>query len=222
MNKKIIKYNSKVHRCWDWPEPGEKRNNEKSSEYFPDKLFIDIIDYDEKYKFDSKSSIKFINELIIPEDQEVKLKNTPGCLICHNDFIDSKVNYSMIKGLCDMKTIQYYLFDKGILFREWYLKAHLKHIWINKIEKIVEKEKNYSDTEIIQHNINQLVNEIKELDKLGGSDKNNNLIQMRKDLKEWMQLRSNLDLATVEKDNIISASVFYKKFNKEKFIDLEK
>jgi hypothetical protein len=193
----------KSNRCWDWPEKAEDRNILKDSEFFPDKMFEQILDFDEKYLLDYNHSIDFINNLEVPANEITNLTNKPGCLICGNKFIPLRIHYAMIRSLCDIKTVQYYLFSKGIFYREWYLKSHLNHIFVNTIlepEVLIQK----GEKEIIQSNINDILGEIEQYKKIGGVKNNGIVINLRKDLKEWMQLKSNLDVVENEKTNIVT------------------
>lgn len=189
-NLDVIKKQVNCKRSWDWPQLAEETNDNNESEIFPDILLRRLFEEaDDKkiYINDSELSIKFFDTLTLPENKKIKLTNTPGCLVCHSTLIPDNVHYSMITGLCDIKTVQYYLFSKGILWRSWYIKQHLKHINIKQLS--VKEIKPISDIEIINEQILDLRRRINELESLDESGNKNELNNLRRQLKDFLEMK---------------------------------
>jgi len=209
------KFNDRCHTTRSWPESVETRNNSKETEEFNESMLPQLFEYDENYKLDYLSSIDFITNLNIPNDREVHLTNSKGCLICHSDLINDSLHYPMIKGLCDLKTIQYYLFSRGIWFRVWYIKAHLKHINIKTIKtnevKVIE-----SDAKIIENQMMQINSELERYNNLGGIENDKTVLTLRKQLLDLLQLKSNLDVNSETKNNMMNFNDFMNKIKSNK------
>ncbi|MFW6046735.1 MAG: hypothetical protein ACOCP4_02975 [Candidatus Woesearchaeota archaeon] len=215
MSKEIVeydKYNNIMHRCRDFPDLAEEHNLDNSSELFREEMFARILSSDEIYSHDYESSLEFIQNLQIPQGQEVKLVKQPGCRLCHSDIIEDKIHYALLKGRCDIKTVQYYLFSKGIFFKEWFIKDHLKHINIYYRED-VEVYKNKNSLDVINEEITEIKKEIEEAKKLGSTNYRR-LSALRNQLKEYINAKSYYELGNEEtNNNAITLDELKKKLN---------
>lgn len=169
------------YKCRNWPILAEEQNHEGPSEYLNDLLIKNLMDYRNKedepiYITDANNAIDFMKTLKIPQNKKVYLVKAPGCRLCHNEYIEDIIHYALLSGKCDVKTIQYNLFEKGIFFKEWYIKQHLTHI--NLFEKIDYKQ--ISDKKIIEEQIASIHQEVLELTKLQNKGDRNRLNELRK------------------------------------------
>jgi len=204
MNKDIT-IKSNVHRCHTWPLLAEEHDLDEVTEDFNDEIATKIIGYNDKYKQDYFSSIDFVTNYKLPPNISINLKLVPGCKLCHIDqsIFPIKLHYLLLKGLCCIKTIQYYLFSIGILYKSWYFKHHLKHINIIDTNKQPKPNISKSDTEILNGLILQILDEIGTAKDLGNVDARN-LYSMREQVLKILNAKNNLKATDVALNNSIS------------------
>lgn len=195
--KKESTIEQKVHRCMSWPFLAEERDlDEKTGELLHDSILIELLKYGKDtsidYAYNYESSVNFVKNFKIPSNIKVIVNNAAGCVVCYHALIPLEVHYLMIKGYCDLKTIQYYLFNKGIFYKSWYLKKHLKHIKVIPFTEPVDLSTLPDDNTIIRYQINSLIMQIKKLEELDEVGNDNLLLNCRSQLTHLIESKSKL------------------------------
>lgn len=176
--------------CHDWPETADEYDLDTSTETISKNLIKSILSYDKKYYDDYSKSIEFLSKVQVPHNKQVKLSKVAGCLLCHSLNIEPAVHYALISGLCDIRAVQYYLISKGQFFKSWYIKSHLKHININTVD--FNKVLSIDEKQIIDNQIKYLNHRINELELLQNAANKTELSILRKQLKEFIEIKFKL------------------------------